>query len=209
MIRPPAAVAAAAAAARAAAIAVASFALASLAFVSFASLASLACRGERADPTPAAIAETFARELGQRPRVVCARDACTATLPDGTNVPIARDGGAWESPELLDGRAVAARVAEELAGLGVTETVDCGGVLVAPPAPTAITCRLGGGGTAWVTVGGDGAIALEVALTAVTAAARTTGPGDAVLDRASRALDTDEAQGNAEPAPDDRIPANH
>lgn len=156
------------------------------------------CGGDRGDPVARAIADTFARELGQRPRVTCRATTCTATLPDGAAIPITRDGATWESPELLDGRAVAARVVDELAALGLTDTADCGPVLVAPPVPTALTCTLGGGGTAWVTVDAVGDLALDVALTAAEAAARTEGADDAALERASRALDTEEAEGNPE-----------
>lgn len=179
--------------------------LALAAWVPIVTLALAAC-GRGRDPVERAIELTLARELGVPVQAVrCRRAGCTAHLAGGVALPIERRGDrtvAWETPSLLDPRVVAARVEGELAALGVTDTADCGDLLIAPPAPTGIPCRLGGGGTAWASIDGDGAIELEIAVTAAIAAARQTGPGDPALDRRSRALDSDEAQGIAEDSDD-------
>lgn len=169
-------------------------------------VASSAC-GSSGDPVARSIATTVERELGVKPRAIrCARPACQVELPGAVTLAVRVDGDhtvTWESDDVIDPRALVDRIAGELAALGVPQAVDCGGLRAAPATAVTIECRLGDGGAAWATVAPDGAVDLELALTAAIAEARRTGPGDAALEAASRALDSDEAQGLAgEPSAD-------
>jgi hypothetical protein len=131
---------------------------------------------------------------------------CEAVLKDGTRLPIAiaNERGAWAWR--LDGIAVESRVlvahiAQLLADLRVPQAVDCGGAVHVVAAGARITCKLGGGGAAFVRVAADGTTALEIALDAASAAAR--GEQGSVerereLDRMSKALEALEGESDGE-----------
>lgn len=159
------------------------------------------CRGRSADDRLAAdVAAGLERDLGVAPdKVTCAGQGCAAVL-GALTVPIAvaRDKGetTWQSDEVVLASAVATRVAAELADLGVTGTVDCGPPVQPVPADGRLTCTLPAGGMAWVRLGDGDALAVELALTPAEVAARQVARDEEALERASRALDSDEAEGS-------------
>lgn len=164
-------------------------------------VAALACgRGE--DRVAAAIRRDLARELGEPIRTVrCQATACEAVTAAGLRIAIARTGRApvtWTTVDLLDPRPIAAEVHAALASVGSDQAVDCGPLRLASADGDHLACALGGGGAAFVDVAADGAVAVELAMTAAIAEARRAAVDPAELERQSRALDTDEAEG-AEP----------
>ena len=101
----------------------------------------------------------------------------------------------WETEEVVLTAPLAAHVAGQLAELGLAAQVDCGAPLQVAPVDGRLTCRIDGGGAAWVRLGADGTIDVEVALTPAVVAERTALPDEDALERRSRALDSDEAEG--------------
>lgn len=158
------------------------------------------------DRTADQIRAALARELGEPVRTVrCHRDRCEAVTAAGLTVPITLTAGAprtWTTAPLIDPRPVAAEVQAALASVGAAQAVDCGGLRLADEGAARIECALGGGGAAFATVGVDGAVDVELALTAAVAAARRDPVDPATLEQASRALDTDEAEGSEDEADD-------
>lgn len=156
------------------------------------------------DPVAASVRAGIAAQLGIAPgRVVCADDRCLAEV-GGLPVPIAVAGGAeatWQTDEIVVIAPLVAHVTAELAELGLTARVDCGPPVQPVPADGRLACRLDDGGVAWVRLAGD-RIDVEVALTPEVVAARTAPIDEADLERQSRALDSDEAEGDAEPTDD-------
>lgn len=178
-------------------------------------LAALGCRREPADPVAAAVAAGVREQLGVAvAQVRCGHDRCEVRLADGPTlaVRVTGDGAVtWESDEVIRTAPLAAYVRDELAGLGITATVDCGPALLVATAAPRITCTFAGGaahGAAWLDLAPDGGLALELALDdeAVRASTEVTDP--AGLDELSRALDTDDAEGAAASAEDDDGPGD-
>ncbi len=165
--------------------------------------AAVACRGDRGgDRVARAVADGVRAQLGvEVERIVCTRDRCDITLVGGVALTVTVTGDrevTWESDEVIRTAPVAARVGAELEDLGVVAAVDCGPALVAAAAdaPTRVTCRLGDGGEAWVDVGLDGGVAVELALGAEAVRARTEVVDEAQLEQRSRMLDSDDAEGS-------------
>ena len=121
---------------------------------------------------------------------------CTAQLPDGTSLPIdvtLHDGSYdWRVRGLLvTSEAIETYLAAELADLGVAQAAHCVPRVRAIVAGERLSCSLGGGGTAFVTVAADGSTAVELALGPAAAAVRSevlTPEREQALERASRAL---------------------
>lgn len=176
-------------------------------------LAGGGCGGERQDPVAAAVARGVRDQLGLAvERVRCEPTRCAVTVVGGATLAVtvsaAAGGGRevrWESEEVVVTAAVARWLGAELAELGLDVAVDCGPPLVAaaPGTSTRVTCALGGGGAAWVDVAADGGLAVELALDARIARARTEDVDVAGLDELSRALDTAEARADGEGEADD------
>lgn len=158
----------------------------------------------------------LARELGvEVGEVRCPAGAlpkvCRARIGEAAidvRVADASDGIAWE----VDGFVIATAPIEvavgiELDELGIETTADCGPAYVVTEVGARIACALGTGGAAWARIiDDDGRFALEIAVDAAAAAARTAEIDDAELERRSRALDVAAANGTeagaAAPAPD-------
>jgi hypothetical protein len=80
---------------------------------------------------------------------------------------------------------IATQIAGELADLGVQQTVDCGAAVAR--VDDRFGCKLSGGGSAFVAVGSDGTVSLELAIDPAAAGVRNEEPRD--LTKTSRALD--------------------
>lgn len=136
-----------------------------------------------------AIALRLTAELGVATAVTCRGATCTATTAGGLVIPLAiAADGSWQTAPLVEPAALEAAIAAALADLGAAQPVDCGRRRVDDGRP--IACALGGGGVALVTLGPDGELDLELAVTSAIAAARTAPADDAALTAASRALDS-------------------
>jgi hypothetical protein len=161
---------------------------------------SSACRGERGgDPVERAVADGLRTQLGvEVERVRCSRDRCEVVLAGKVTMSVRLSGErdvSWEADEQVRTAAIAAYGKTELVQLGIDDSVDCGPALVAAtPDVSRVTCRFGVG-VAWVDLLPDGGLALEVAVGEDAERARTEDVDVDELERRSRALDTDEAEG--------------
>ncbi|HVV83343.1 MAG TPA: hypothetical protein VHE35_09700 [Kofleriaceae bacterium] len=158
------------------------------------------CRRHRGeDPVVSSVRAGIAAQLGMAPsRVACTRDRCEVEV-GGTRLGVAVRGGrdaTWQSDEVVLAAPLVDHVRAELAALGVDAAVDCGAAVQPVPADGRLTCKVGDAGAAWVRLGTDGAVDVDVALTAAEVAARTAPVDDEALERLSRALDSDEAEGS-------------
>lgn len=113
---------------------------------------------------------------------------CRASV-DGVELPVVVENHRGEWVWWVEGGAVptgpiAARVRDELADLGVAQTVDCGKPVSRGPL---VTCALSGGGAAFATVGSDGRVLLELAIDPPAAGVRSETPRD--LTKRSRSLE--------------------
>jgi len=147
-------------------------------------------------PPPRSPVETaIARELTARfdvpAQVKCLVIAgvagCRASV-DGVRVPLVVENHHGEWRWWVEGGAIAtapiaARVRDELADLGVAQTVDCGKAIAIG---ARVTCRLSGGGAAFATVGRDARVSLELAIDPAVAGVRAEEPRD--LTKTSQAL---------------------
>lgn len=163
-----------------------------------------ACRDDRGggDPVARAVADGLRRQLGLKvERVRCTRELCDVVLAGNVTMSVRVSGDrdvTWEADEQVRTAVIAAYVRTEIVQLGIDSPVDCGPALVAAAADVSrITCRFGGG-TAWVDLLPDGGLALEVAVGDEAVRARTEEVDIDELDKQSRALDTDEAEGPAD-----------
>jgi len=121
---------------------------------------------------------------------------CTVMLPDGSALPVAlRDAGsAWQWS--IEGRIVATApiqtyVRELVRDLGPAQGVTCGPALLRLPPGGRVACHLERGGTAFVGIGSDGLLGVEIELDPAAAAARDepeTRAHDRALDGLSRGL---------------------
>jgi hypothetical protein len=103
---------------------------------------------------------------------------CTATLADGTELPIAiehaRAEWRWHVEGLVIEAAPIVRYVEQgLAGIHVAQAVDCGARIQVIKLGDRVVCKLAGGGAAFVDIATDGSTSLELALDPASAAART------------------------------------
>ena len=164
----------------------------------FVLLCVVACRDRdtqsplQRSPIETAIARALTSHFGVPAEVRCIVVAgvagCRARV-DSVRVPVVVENHRGEWTWSIEGVAVAtapiaARVRDELADLGVAQTVDCG---KAVSIGTRVTCALSGGGAAFATVARDGSVSFELALDPAVAAARSEEPRD--LTRTSRLLE--------------------
>ncbi len=160
--------------------------------------AAVAC-GRDPDRVAAAIRRDLARDLGVAiARVTCRGPQCEAVTAAGLRIPVtvtSRRPLAWETVDLIDPAPIAAEVRAALVSVGAAQAIDCGALRLASAGGDRVECALAGGGVALVEVAADGTLDVELALTAAIAATRRAPPDDAALERQSRALDTDEAEG--------------
>ena len=161
--------------------------------------------GPAGDPVAGAVRVGVMVQLGVVPTaVVCTHDRCTvdvAVSADGepTRLMATVTGDrevTWQTDPVVLAGPLAAHVAAELADLGRAAHVDCGPSVQPVPADGRLACRVDDGGVAWVRLGPAGEVDVEVALTPEAIAARAAPADDQALDRASYALDTDEAEGS-------------
>ena len=170
---------------------------------------ALACGGSVRDPTrlETAITDDLQKRLGVGVVTRCgyAIPMCSAQLPDGTVLPIEvtihQDAYDWRVHGLLVAtEALETYLVAELADLGAPQTARCLPHVRAIAAAERITCALGNGGTAFVTVRSDGTTSVELALDPAAAAVRAeklTPVRERALEAASRKLaDTDVANDN-------------
>lgn len=169
-------------------------------------LVAAACGGGDRDELPGTIGAALARELGEPITTVrCSDRVCVATTARGVPIGIvvsATRPATWTTEELIDPRPIRGEVEAALATIGITTTVDCGPARPAAAVGARLTCALGTGGAALVAIADDGALDVELAVTAAIAAARQEGPDDDTLEQASLALDTDDAEGTDEEPPE-------
>lgn len=188
-------------------------------------LCVLACRERetRAPLRPSPLETGIARDLTEKLGVpvttrclVAGSVAMCRAFAGGQKLTIAvkseRGQWAWR----VDGRIVqtapiAARIAGELADLGVAQTVDCGAPVARVALGERLTCKLSGGGAAFATIASDGTVSLELAIDPAAAAVRSEEPRD--LTQTSRALerlpgeeDDEEVLGSGSAAPVDGGP---
>ena len=171
---------------------------------------------EHAEPRPkqpskleSAITRDLSAKLGEPPVVHCVTlfgypRGCTATLADRSTLAIrvhdAPKRWTWEVAGLLvDARPIEAYVGGVLEDLGAAQGVSCGTRMRGLAPGGRVECGLARGGKAFVTIGAEGAMSLELALDPGAARARSEAATD--LERASRALehteDEDEDEGGA------------
>ena len=163
----------------------------------FVLLCVVACRSPQREvassrsPVEAAIARDLTARFGVPAQVRCIVIAgvagCRASV-DGVRVPVVVENHRGEWQWRVEGAAIAtapiaARVRDELADLGVVQTVDCGKAVVVG---TRVTCALGGGGAAFASVARDGRVALEIAIDPAAAGVRREVAQD--LTKTSQAL---------------------
>jgi hypothetical protein len=163
----------------------------------FVLLCVVACRDRAVDaplprsPVETAIARDLTARFGVSAEVRCIVIAgvagCRASV-DGVRVPVVVENHRGEWKWSVDGAAIAtapiaARVRDELADLGVVQSVDCGKAVVVG---TRVTCALGGGGAAFASVARDGRVSLEIAIDPAAAGVRREVAQD--LTKTSQAL---------------------
>lgn len=161
------------------------------------------CRGDRGgDPVARSVTDGVKKQLGVQVKSVrCTRDRCEVELEGGATMAVHLHGERdviWEADEQVRTAVIAAYVKTELVQLGIDAPVDCGSALVPTTGDVVrITCHFGAS-EAWVDLLPDGGLSLEVVIGAEALRARTEAVDVDQLERQSRALDTDEAQGVAE-----------
>jgi hypothetical protein len=124
---------------------------------------------------------------------------CTASV-DGVAVPVVVENHRgewvwWVEGGIVPTAAIAARVREELADLGVAQNVDCGKAIARGPQ---VECALSGGGKAFATISKGGEVSLELAIDPAIAGVRSEAPRD--LTERSRSLDRTAVGGEEEDA---------
>lgn len=116
---------------------------------------------------------------------------CRAFVGDTVlTVAVRNEHGQWAwhvEGQVVQTAPIAARITGELADLGVAQTVDCGPLVVRVAAGERLTCKLSGGGAAFVTIAKDGTVSLELAIDPAVAGVRSEQPRD--LTKTSRALE--------------------
>ncbi len=162
-----------------------------------------ACRGDSDPPREPHVETAIARELTARWQTPLAvhcelpMPACHVELPDGSVLPVRlapdRSGWTWQLVDrVVDTQPIARYVEAMLADLHVAQTASCGARVRRVAAGERLACPLSGGGTAFVEIGNDGALSVELALDHAAAAARgepLSPEREHELDQKSRALD--------------------
>jgi hypothetical protein len=171
-------------------------------------LIGVACRGDHGggDPVARAVADGLKKQLGVQVKSVrCTRERCDVVLAGGQTMAVRVHGDrdvTWEADEQVRTAAIAAYVRTELTQLGIDAPVDCGPALVAAtPDVMRVTCHFGAS-EAWVDLLPDGGLSLEVVVGAEALRARTEAVDIDELEKQSRALDTDEAEGTEDESAD-------
>jgi hypothetical protein len=151
-------------------------------------LALVACGDRRADvgakksPLEIAIAHDLTARFGVTVNADCAvlvgmNAQCEASLADGTKLPISVKGerGDWVwhvSGVVVEQPALTEFVAAALAEIHVDQKVDCTPAVHVVQPGERTTCKLSGGGLAFVQIAADGNAKLELELDAQAARAR-------------------------------------
>jgi hypothetical protein len=157
-----------------------------------------------AAPLEREIARDLTARLGipatTRCLIVAGVAMCRASV-DGVALPVVVENHHKEWVWWIEGGVVAtapiaARVRDELADLGVAQTVDCGKAVARGQR---VTCALSGGGAAFAMIDAHGDVTLELALDPAAAGARKEEPHD--LTRLSRALEHGSGDEDDEEAP--------
>jgi hypothetical protein len=139
---------------------------------------------------------------------------CAVRLPDGTDVPIdltwTARGWDWRVRGLLiTTDEIEAYLRDEVSDLGAPQGVRCAPKIRVITAGERIECWLARGGKAFVTVRADGTTAIELAMDATAANARSelvTPARERELDSASRALEHADDDGVTEH--EDELPSD-
>lgn len=137
----------------------------------------------RPSPLETGIARDLTARFGTPATVSCVvvgaiPITCNAALGDGTALPIVienagKDAWGWRiDGVVIESKTIVAHVEGELAALGVAQGVTCGPAIQLIRPGGRVACTLAGGGAAFVQVAADGSTMLELALDAVSAAAR-------------------------------------
>jgi len=172
-------------------------------------IAMAGCGGGSGGGVEEQIRRDLGRQLGVRvERLRCPPGAfpkaCAADLPGtpGVEVTVADgpDGVEWSLAGFLIATApLEVEIAAELDDLGVEATADCGPAYRVTHVGDRVPCTLevgGARGAAWARITDDAAdFDLELALDPAAVAARTGEADEADLERLSRALDRDDAEG--------------
>lgn len=154
------------------------------------------CGGERSSsPEVTALERAIDQALGKRfgggvvtrcPPLV---PTCSAKLSDGSTLPIFVNGGEWRVIGMVVvSDALEDYVRAELADLGAVQGVRCAPRVRRVEPDERIECGLEHGGKAFITVHMDGSTAVELALDAAAARARSE-PESSDLAKASHALE--------------------
>jgi hypothetical protein len=151
------------------------------------------------------LSERFAVPVTASCKVIGVGMRCEAKLDDGTTLPIevGAEHGDWTwhvSGIVVEKKPLTDYIAAALADIHVDERVDCATVQVLKAGDRA-TCKLSGGGLAFVQFAADGTGTLELALDAAAAAARgepVTPQREQELFKISRALEGRQGQSDGE-----------
>jgi hypothetical protein len=169
---------------------------------SFVLLCVLGCRDHesargplRQPPLETGIARDLTERLGVpvTTRCVMLGDIATCRAFVGStmlSIAVESERGAWAwhvEGRMVETAPIMARIAGELADLGIAQTVDCGDAVVSVPEGERLVCKLSGGGAAFAAIGKDGTVELELELDPGAAAVRSEDPRD--LTKTSRDLD--------------------
>lgn len=159
----------------------------------------------------AELGKTVSTQLGVDVTVTCPAGkfpaVCAVHVPGGDDLALdvteSKDAWSWTLRGFVIATTPLVHTIEgELADLGLPGEVDCGPALRVTHVGERIRCALdvaGGPGAAWATILDDDArFELELAVTAAAVAARTEDVDQVALEKASRALDRDDAEGVAE-----------
>jgi hypothetical protein len=188
-----------------------------LAFVGLATLVACGDRQATERPVPSPVETAIARDLTARfGTPVTARCVvltvvplkCTATLGDGTELPIAIEHARKEWGWRVDGRVIETKsvvqfVQEHLANIHVTQAVDCGTPVQVVKPSEQLVCKLAGGGAAFIAFAPDGEASIELALDPASAAARmelTSSDRDRELTKQSAELESRAGDSDGEEA---------
>jgi len=116
---------------------------------------------------------------------------CRAFVGDTMlSIAVKNERGAWAwhvEGRVVQTAPIVTRIEGELADLRVAQTADCGGAVVRVADGEQLVCKLSGGGAAFVRIGNDGTVGLELAIDPAAAAVRREEARD--LTKTSRDLE--------------------